>query len=276
MLHKSLARLLFRPLDTGLFGPFGACASSSRRVKVTHTPDRRHSRCRPHREGLCIRSPNRWRGMHGLCKLRRDVMQLAGYDRRPRIWLRKVQPCSCGGFRLLVGLFATTSPVLLGPLNGLPRYRPSSAFPDAGEGKPALSEEPGRQQRMQLLAGADHARGGKLPTRLRPGSSSGGSWFPSWTGSIFTSATQRASANPSSSSVHVPVSKGMLKFNGNSKGTAEANVRQAGKVLLQAEHDRVGARCPRMMLRSNWCHPVIMCRVAPAVTFSPFFGERHE
>ena len=50
MLHKSLVRVLSRPLDGGFFGPFGMCASSSRRVKMTRMPDRRHSRCRTHRE----------------------------------------------------------------------------------------------------------------------------------------------------------------------------------------------------------------------------------
>ena len=59
MLHKSLARVLACPLDAGLFGPFGTCASSSQRVKVTRTSDRRHSRCRTHREGLCMRSTSR-------------------------------------------------------------------------------------------------------------------------------------------------------------------------------------------------------------------------
>ena len=59
MLHKSLTRVFSRPLDAGLFGPFAACESSSQRVKVTRTPDRRHSRCRAHREGLFMRSTSR-------------------------------------------------------------------------------------------------------------------------------------------------------------------------------------------------------------------------
>ena len=59
MLHKSRARVLSRPLDAGLFGPFGACASSSQQVKITRTRNRCHSRCRAHRERLCMRSTNR-------------------------------------------------------------------------------------------------------------------------------------------------------------------------------------------------------------------------
>ena len=59
MLHKSLGSVLSRPLDTRLFGPFGACASSSQQVKITRTWNRCHSRCRAHRQKLCMRSTNR-------------------------------------------------------------------------------------------------------------------------------------------------------------------------------------------------------------------------
>ena len=78
MLHKSLVKGLVRPRNTGLFGPIDTCASSSQRVAMTHAPERRLSRRCLHREGLCIRSTCRRGEMHGVCKLRRDVMQLAG------------------------------------------------------------------------------------------------------------------------------------------------------------------------------------------------------
>ena len=41
MMHKSLAKGLARPMNTGLFGPIGTCASSSPVVTLTHRPDRR-------------------------------------------------------------------------------------------------------------------------------------------------------------------------------------------------------------------------------------------
>ena len=53
MLHKSLAKGLLRPTNTGLVGPISTCASSSQQVTMTHTPDGRLSRRRAHREGLC-------------------------------------------------------------------------------------------------------------------------------------------------------------------------------------------------------------------------------
>ena len=59
MLHKSLAKGLAHPMNTGLSGPIGRCASSSLRVTMTHTPQGRLSRRCAHREGLCIRSTGR-------------------------------------------------------------------------------------------------------------------------------------------------------------------------------------------------------------------------
>ena len=59
MLHKSLAKGLTRPMNTGLFGPIGTCASYSQRVTMTYTPHGRVLRHCAHREGPCIRSTSR-------------------------------------------------------------------------------------------------------------------------------------------------------------------------------------------------------------------------
>ena len=59
MMHKSRGKGLARPMNAGFFGPIRPCASSSQRVTMMHTLDRRLSRRCSRREGLCVRSTSR-------------------------------------------------------------------------------------------------------------------------------------------------------------------------------------------------------------------------